>query len=139
MVHALQEAWRVLVSHGILIDVRPISGDAQLDIVTHERSLSAGIVDMSPGIASDIAADNAINEVIQKGAFNYLKMDERFDVSYYWTTVEEMKAYVDDKWKDDAILTGEVVRKARTIFDNFRREARIRISLQMKLSKLEKQ
>ncbi len=100
MVHALQEAWRVLVSHGILIDVRPISADAQLEIVTHDESVSAGIVDMSLDIASDIAADNAINDVIQKGNFKYLKMDERFDVSYYWTSVEEMKAYVDDKWKN---------------------------------------
>ena len=138
MVHALQETWRVLVSHGILIDVRPISGDAQLEIITHERSESTGIVDMSPGIASDIAADDAINDVIQKGAFKNLEMEERFDVSYYWTTVEEMKAYVDDKWKNDAILSDDVVNKAQTLFNNHRAEAGVRIRFQMKLIKLEK-
>ena len=33
MVHALNEAWRVLVDHGIMIDVRPLCVDVPLEIV----------------------------------------------------------------------------------------------------------
>lgn len=138
MVHALREAWRVLILRGILIDLRPININAPLEIVTSITSDSAGMVDMSLDIADDIAADNAIQGILREGIFTEMQADY-FDFAYYWNTVTEMKADMDDRWKDDIVITENVLQRAHHLFDHYHGQARVRLRTRKKLIKYEKQ
>jgi hypothetical protein len=138
MVHALKEAWRVLTPNGIMIDVRPLSVDSPLDIVFKEKSIFAGLLDMSPGIKHDIAADKAIQEVVNKKIFKELQV-ERFELAYYWKTVKGMVADIRKRWQDDIILDENVFQHAYKLFRKHRPNAKVRLLLQMKLAKYEKQ
>ena len=131
--HALQEARRVLAPAGTLIDLRPICVDAPLEILTPQGSHSAGLVDMSPDIADDIAADNTFKEAVAAGSLKQVKLEE-FDFAYYWETVDGMKADFEDRWKDDAILPAGVLRKARRLFKAHGLDARVRLRIRMRLS-----
>jgi len=137
MVHALQEAWRVLVPGGIMIDVRPLCVDVPLEILTPAGSESAGLVDMNPEIDKDIASDAAIQAVIGDGLYKMVKQ-EYFDFAYYWNSIREFKADLDERWKDEVILPIEVLKRARAMFKKHQDDARLRIRIRMTLAKFTK-
>jgi hypothetical protein len=137
MVHALNEAWRVLTPRGIMIDVRPLSVDSPLDIVFKGNNEAAGIMDMSPGVEHDVAADHAIEEVVNHEIFKEL-MAEQFQLAYYWKTVRGMVADIRERWKDDVILEENVIQRAYKLFRRHRPGTQVRLLLQMKLTKYEK-
>ena len=69
MVHALLECWRVLETDGILIDLRPFHSNPALEVITVEGIFVPGNVDDSGGAPDDIAADEAIAEMVRRGYF----------------------------------------------------------------------
>ena len=138
MVHALKEAYRVLIPQGIMIDVRPLSVDVPLEIIYKGGSESAGIIDMSPDIDLDIAADRAIASVVKDRIFVESKV-EFFDFAFYWKTLKDMQDYMEEFWKDDVIVPEEVVKQARILMGKLRPQTQIRVGIQMKLGKYEKQ
>jgi hypothetical protein len=138
VVHALQEARRVLIHAGTLIDLRPICFDAPLEIVTATGCESTDLLDLSPGIVDDTAADNAIQMVLQDGGFERIRVDY-FDASYYWNTVPEMESYIKEKWKDDVIFPKGVFEQACLLYGQNRDHARVRPKLRRKLGVYEKQ
>ncbi len=137
MVHALQEAWRVLHPSGILIDLRPLCADAPLEVVRTGSSALAGQVDMSPDIAQEVAADQAIESVVGEGIFSRLRL-EFFDFAYYWDNVADMLADMDEYWKGDVILAASVIRKARALIKKYQPHAQVRLRVPMKLETFEK-
>jgi hypothetical protein len=137
MVHALEEAWRVLVSRGILVDLRPLCIDIPLEILSPAGSESAGLVDMSPDIDKDIAAEAATQAVVRDGFYQELKR-ETFDFAYYWNTVREFKADLDERWKDEVILHADVLKNARVMYKKLGDAARVRIRIRMLLAKFAK-
>ncbi len=137
MVHALHEAWRALTPSGILIDLRPLCADAPLEIIHTGGSALAGQVDMRPGIAQEIAADQAIESVVGEGIFSRSGL-EFFDFAYYWDNVADMLADMDEFWKGDVILAAAVIRRARALFKKYQPQARVRMRMPMKLEKFEK-
>ena len=138
MVHALKEAWRVLVPHGIMIDVRPLCVDVPLEIAFKGGSESAGIVDLSPDIARDIAADQAIDSVIVERIYEEA-MVEYFDFAYYWKTFKDMEEDLEANWKDEIVIPEEVWRRAHKLFKKQRPQTRIRVGVRMKLGIYEAQ
>ena len=138
MVHALKEAYRVLIPQGIMIDVRPLSVDVPLEIIYKGGSESAGIIDMSPDIDLDIAADRAIDSVVKDRIFVESKV-EFFDFAFNWKTLKDMQDYMEEFWKDDVIVPEEVVKQARILMGKLRPQTQIRVGIQMKLGKYEKQ
>jgi hypothetical protein len=137
MVHALKEAWKILSEHGVMIDLRPLCLDLPLDILFNGEKEVAGVVDMSPDIDAEIAADHAIEEVLLEGYYKELAV-ERFEIAYYWPTVRGMLAYQRDRWKDDVIIDESVIRRAYELFRKRRGQKKVRLLFQMKLSKYEK-
>lgn len=137
MVHALHEAWRVLLPQGILIDLRPLCADAPLEIVFASGCELAGPVDMSPDIAHEIAADQAIEAVVREEIFKKLQLDF-FDFAYYWESVADMLADMDEYWKGEVILRAGVIRRARALFKKHQPQARVRLRMPMKLEKFER-
>ena len=138
MVHALHEAWRILRPQGILIDLRPLCADAPLEIVFTGGCDSAGPVEMNLGIAHENAADHAIESVTGEGIFKELELDH-FDFAFYWNTVKEMKAEINEYWQDDAVLRPDVLRRAAARFKKRHAQAQVRLRVPMKLAKFEKQ
>jgi hypothetical protein len=134
MVHALDEAWRVLVPQGTMVDLRPLCLDAPVDVRYREKNEFAGIIDMSPDIADEIAADKAVKGVVSGGLFAELSV-ERFEIAYYWKTVKGMMAELHTRWMDDIIIDESVIRNAYELFARHRGDKKVRIRLQMKLAK----
>jgi len=134
MVHALKEAHRVLVPHGIMIDVRPLSTDCPLEVIFKGGSESAGMIDMSPGVEFDRDADRAIEAVVTERTYNEIEV-EYFDFTYYWKTVKGMQEDIEEHWKGEVIITDEVWRRARMLFKKRLPGTHIRVIIKMKLGK----
>jgi hypothetical protein len=128
MVHALQEAWRVLVPCGIMIDLRPRSDNMPLEILHKDGVDSAGLVDMSPGLADDQAADEAINTLLAAGSFQQILAD-RFLFTHYWKSVQEFLEDWNERWKDWAILPDDVLQRASHLYKQHESRARLRLQM----------
>src|SRR5258705_11392001 len=92
MVHALHEIWRVLVTNGRLIDLRPRATNWPLEMVADGQASLAGKVDNAPFVPDDNAAESAIQRTVREGLFSrehYVS----FDCASYWDTLEGMCAY----------------------------------------------
>lgn len=137
MVHALNDAHRVLVQHGTMIDVRPYSIDVPLEIISRGGSESAGMIDMSPDIELDKAADRAIVTGLSENLFQEVSK-EWFYFAYYWRTFRDMKVDLDEYWKDEVIIPDEVFKRAWLLLKTRQPERQIRVGIKMKLAKYEK-
>lgn len=137
MVHALEESWRVLVPRGQLIDLRPRSTDSPFEVIFPKEVKVAGLVDWSLDLEADIAADQALEAIIQAGAF---KVKERtfFDFSYYWDSIDAAVAYVREEWEGNAQLPKKVIKRARDLQASSRVQSRVRIPVRLQLTSLEK-
>jgi len=96
------------------------------------------MIDMSPDIDLDIAADRAIDSVVKGRIFAESKV-EFFDFAFYWNTLKDMQDYMEEFWKDDVIVPEEVVKQARILMGKLRPQIQIRVGIKMKLGKYEKQ
>jgi len=133
MVHALEESRRVLASGGRLIDIRPLSSNPPVVVITEDGDKLAGRADDALGIPDDQAANNAIADSVRQGIF-FKDADERFEFSYYWDTVEQMQAYVEDRWDGWVILQNTTLQNAARIIGESTGRVQIRMSLNMLIS-----
>ncbi len=136
--HALKEGWRVLAPQGIMVDVRPLSVDVPLEIISKVGSEPAGMVDMSPDLPLDIAANRAIDTVIDEQVYKET-FREYFDFAFYWRTIRGMKADIKERWKDEVIISEEVWSRAAALVKRRRGGTKIRMAMRMKLGIYEKQ
>ena len=112
MVHALLECWRVLGREGKLIDLRPVHSNPPIELITAGSRFVPGHVMDEAGAADDMAADEAMDEVVRRGFF-IPQMYETFKFAVYWDTLEGLLAYADRKWRDTKRLPPEVLERAR--------------------------
>ncbi|MGE5123662.1 MAG: hypothetical protein ACM3H7_04035 [Acidobacteriaceae bacterium] len=132
MVHALKEAYRVLVPHGIMIDVRPLSTDGPLEIINDGRHESAGMIDMSPGLVLDEEADQAVETVKNDHLFKEIKL-EYFNFTYYWDTVDGMEEDMEENWQGEVVITEKTWNQARQLFSLGGPDSKVRMACRMKL------
>lgn len=138
MVHALEESWRVLAPGGQLVDIRPLTSNPPLEVIFNEEISIAGQVDDSVDTPSDIAANEAVKEVVNRGIF-LKQQEERFEFAYYWDKLEDMEAYIEDQWSDWVNLPQEVSGKARRLTKDFDGNVRYRVQVDMLISRYKKQ
>ena len=138
MVHALQEAWRVLPPHGIMIDLRPRADNMPLEILHKDGIESAGMVDMSPDLPDDQAGDEAIATIVRKGLFKQI-LSDRFLFTNYWISMEDFLEDWDEHWKDGANLPDEVLQRATMLFKQHDGRARLRLQTPVILDEYRKQ
>lgn len=138
MVHALEESWRVLAPGGQLVDIRPLTSNPPLEVIFNEEISIAGQVDDSVDTPSDIAANEAVKEVVNRGIF-LKQQEERFEFAYYWDKLEDMEAYIEDQWSDWVNLPQEVSVKARRLTKDFAGNVQYRVQVDMLISRYKKQ
>ena len=100
MVHALEEARRVLKPGGILIDIRPLSGRWPIEVASTREVKETGQVDDFPEpLKMDRASNKAMQEVESRGWF-LREREEFFPYVYSWDTPSEMEEFVAEDWSD---------------------------------------
>lgn len=139
MVHALTEIHRVLRSPdpssgkpgGILLDLRPVSENWSVEVVSSAGWESAGrLTDMPIGLADDSAAFHAMREAESLGLYSKIK-DGDFDFFYTWDTPSEMKKYLDEEWADFENLEDDLYQRASAMWASANADARVRVRMKM--------
>ena len=131
--HALKEAWRVLRAGGALIDMRPISVDVPILILSSAGWESAGRPSQSPDRVHDLVANRAIRDVVREGLLVKLKQ-VYFVTNYYWNDIHELQSDVDECWKEDIIMTKKIWQKVSRLFKRGSGERRILFPLRRKIT-----
>lgn len=93
MVHALQEAQRVLKSNGILIDLRPAAVHRRVGVARAGRIHPLGT--MRERLDDDYAANRAVAEVIRGGLFRS-ETRVRFNCNRVMDTLNEFRVWIAD-------------------------------------------
>src|SRR5262245_28499936 len=114
MVDALNESWRVLQPHGMLLDFRPLFDSAPIEIVSGVGTEEIGTVDDSAALSDNGAADAAVRTVVESGIFRPVA-NTRFETMYYCDSVEEMSEYLASRRHRMGILRSET--QVRKVFD----------------------
>jgi hypothetical protein len=138
MVHALHEICRVLIEHGTIIDLRPLTGAWPVELVSQQGRQAVGKV---TGVAESIADDAAANEAMEKAASEGLlrrEQEELFDFDYYWNSPGEMKEYMDEEWDDFAGIEPEVWKELRRRWALADADARVSVRLAMLITRWKK-
>ena len=135
MVHALDEIRRVLKPKGILIDLRPVESNWSVEISSSAGYQLAGrLNDMPMGVADDEAAFQTMREVESRRW--YIKENEKeFAFFYYWDTPSEMKEFMEEEWEDFEKLDEDVYQKAKSIWASANADARLRVRVNMLITK----
>jgi len=138
MVHALSEISRVLIPNGILIDLRPVLDNWQIEVVSAREIRETGrMQDFPVGLADDEAAHQSIARAAQNGWFTR-EQQEFFPFVYSWDTPNEMQEWIEEEWEgfiglDDA--TKQVTRSAWALGDA---DSFVRVSVKMLISRWRK-
>lgn len=127
MVHALTEAWRILCSDGVLVDLRPRVANPHVQVLSPSGVLHAGRLDDSADLADDLAADRAVAHAVDQGWFQESE-HASFLVDHYWDTADEMYDYIQENW-NWAQLPEQVYREARRLSQDTGVECQVRIRI----------
>jgi hypothetical protein len=135
MVHALDEIRRVLKPRGILLDVRPVEDQWEVQVASSSVIATAGfLVDMPVGIADDQAAFAAMREAESRGWYRK-EREEEFAFFYYWDTPSEMKEFMEEEWEDFEKLEEDVYQKTKSLWASANADARLRVRVKMHIAK----
>ncbi len=93
MVHALQEAHRVLAPHGTLIDLRPAASHRRAGLGVGRTWHLVGALRES--LEEDHAADAAIHAVVRRGLFKP-RGRVGFDLDRMMDTLDEFRVWLED-------------------------------------------
>jgi hypothetical protein len=94
MVDALLEARRVLVTGGIVIDVRPITAPALIEPMSADRVTAAMEIEANGAAEDEAAADAAVRHAVCHGWF-VLELSRPFDFEAYYDSAEDLKTFVE--------------------------------------------
>jgi hypothetical protein len=138
MVHALHEICRVLITHGTIIDLRPLTGSWPMEVVCRRQQDAVGNVTGLPeGIADDTAANEAMARAASSGLLQR-EQEELFDFHYYWNSPGEAQEYIDEEWADFVSIGAEVWKEVRRRWAIADADARVSVRLKMLITRWKK-
>lgn len=131
MVHALDEIRRTLKPNGVLLDLRPVEDNWQVEVVSSTGWQTAGrLSDLPAAVEDDEAAFHAMREAESNGWYVREK-EKEFDFFYYWDTPSEMKEFMESEWEDFEKLEENVYRKTSSLWVSAGGDARVRVRVKM--------
>ena len=138
MVHALDEIRRTLKPNGTLIDLRPVSSNWSVEVSSSTGYQLAGRLNDQPvGLADDEAAFKAMREV-ESRRWYIKEKEEEFAFFYYWDTPSEMKEFMETEWEGFEKIEEDVFQKTKSLWAIANADARVRVHVNMLITKWEK-
>ncbi len=138
MVDALNEVHRVLVSGGILIDIRPFAENWRVEVVSSRGFQGTGWVEDLPAqVDGDLASNEAMGEVESRRWFKR-EQEEFFPLFYSWDTPSEMEEFIDDDWADFIGLSDEDRRSTRSVWALSDGDSQVRVRVKILISRWKK-
>lgn len=135
MVHALHEIRRALKPAGILIDLRPISDQWPVEVVSARETRETGRVsDLPPGLEDDNAANQAMINVERNNWF-VRERQEFFPLHYVWDTTSEMEEWMDEEWAGFIRLDQEARRVTRSAWALGDADSQVRVRVKMLITR----
>jgi hypothetical protein len=135
MVHALEEVRRVLRQNSILIDLRPLAGGWPVELASaRERRKAGRVTDLEQGLADDAAANGAMRQA-EASALFVREQEDLFPFYYYWDSPSEMQKYVEEEWTGFARIEEDVWRGLRSSWAIADADARVRIRVDMLITR----
>jgi hypothetical protein len=136
MVDALQEIRRLLVPGGIMLDLRPISEQNLVEIVTASGdAVPFGKIDAYGAVEEDLAADDAIEYALGQRLF-IRESGVTFDFESYWDTAGELNAFARcSRRLRDAKLAADKIEERRRELSGPEAPARVRFHRTMMLNR----
>ena len=136
--HALSEIRRVLVTDGILIDLRPILDRWQVQVVSARQVQETGrLQDFPSGLADDKAANQAMAKAEQEEWFTR-EDEEFFLIDYSWDTPKEMEEWIKDEWHDFIGLEEETRQATRSAWAVGDADSLVRVRVKMLITRWRK-
>jgi hypothetical protein len=138
MVHALNEAWRVLKPGGLLVDLRPLLDRWPIEVASASQQREAGrATDLAEPLADDAAANAAMAETAQSRRWTR-DLREEFPLLYYWDTPDEMREYIAEDWSDVITVEESVWRTLKSAWSTAEADARVRLRMKMLITRYRK-
>ena len=138
MVHALDEIRRVLVTGGILIDLRPLENQWRVVVFSARATRQTGsMTDLPIGLEDDKAANQAIAEGSRNRWFLREK-EELFPIHYIWDTASEMEEWVDLEWEGFVSLDEETRQATRSAWALGDADSQIRVEVNVLITRWKK-
>jgi hypothetical protein len=135
MVHALNEIRRVLVTDGIMIDLRPVSDRWPIEVISVSAVRGTGhLQDLDPCIRDDEAANRSMARAEQQGWF-IRQTEDFFPLIYSWDTPSEMEEWIETEWSDSILLDDESKQATRSAWATADADARVQIKAKMLISR----
>jgi len=135
MVHALGEIRRVLVSNGILIDLRPIADRWVIEVFSAREARETGqVTDLSLGLEDDEAANQAMREAETNGWFQR-ESETFFPLHYVWDTASDMEKWIDEEWENYIGLNEDVRKATRSAWALGDADSRVRVEVKMLIAR----
>lgn len=139
MVHALSEIRRVLLPDGILIDLRPILDQWQIEVIsTREMRETGRVRDFPIGLADDEAANRSVAQAEAQGWF-IREQEEFFSYAYSWDTPKEMEEWIEEEWHDFIGLDEETKQATRSAWALGDADTQVRINMKLLITRWRKQ
>ena len=138
MVHALDEIHRMLIPHGILIDIRPVLDRWQVEVVSaRERRETGRVMDFEIGLADDLAANRSMAEAEANRWFTR-EREDFFSYDYSWDSPKDMEDWLEEEWNDYIGLHEDARGTTRSAWALADGDARVQLSVKMLITGLQK-
>lgn len=138
MVHALEEIRRVLVPDGILIDIRPLSDDWSVEVVSERLVQKIGYVNHLPAqVDADVASNEAMKVAESRGWFRR-EQEELFPFFYSWDTPSEMEDFMAEEWLDSIEVNDDLKKATRAAWAVGDADSRVRIRVKILITRWKK-
>ena len=135
MVHALGEIRSVLISDGILIDLRPLAAQWRVEVIsTRETRQTGTMTDLPLGLEDDTAANQSMSEAERRRWF-LRESEELFSIYYLWDGASEMEAWIDTEWEGFVGLGEETRRATRSAWALGDADSRVRVEVKVLITR----
>ena len=128
--HALEQIQRTLKPDGTLFDMRPVSHNWPVEVFVSGETYLAGHIDSTAKAPDDLAADQALEEVVARSLF-HSEISDGFEYEYFWDTPQQMQDFISENWSSNSRLPVEVVEEAERLADQDEYDGRIRVRRNM--------